>query len=94
MLDQVGLVNSTILRNDVKNFGQKGFKHHPQIQRISRILQVDPITATNKMIEAYNAANQAQGNPIPLISLSKGGEIIRDELPPQAKAKFFEPRIR
>ena len=88
-LDQVGLVNSTILRNDVANFGQKGFKHHPQIQRISRILQVDPITATNKMIEAYNAANQAQGNPIPLISLSKGGEIIRDELPPQAKAKFI-----
>lgn len=91
-LDQVGLVNSTILRNDVKNFGQKGFKHHPQIQRISRILQVDPITATNKMIEAYNAANQAQGNPIPLISLSKGGEILRDELPPQAKAKsLLEP---
>jgi hypothetical protein len=88
-LDQVGLVNSTILRNDAANFGQKGFKHHPQIQRISRILQVDPITATNKMIEAYNAANQAQGNPIPLISLSKGGEIIRDELPPQAKAKFI-----
>ena len=88
-LDQVGLVNSTILRNDVANFGQKGFKHHPQIQRISRILQIDPITATNKMIEAYNAANQAQGNPIPLISLSKGGEIIRDELPPQAKAKFI-----
>ena len=91
-LDQVGLVNSTILRNDAKNFGQKGFKHHPQIQRISRILQVDPITATNKMIEAYNAANQAQGNPIPLISLSKGGEILRDELPPQAKAKsLLEP---
>lgn len=91
-LDQVGLVNSTILRNDVANFGQKGFKHHPQIQRISRILQVDPITATNKMIEAYNAANQAQGNPIPLISLSKGGEILRDELPPQAKAKsLLEP---
>ena len=88
-LDQVGLVNSTILRNDSVNFGQKGFKHHPQIQRISRILQVDPITATNKMIEAYNAANQAQGNPIPLISLSKGGEIIRDELPPQAKAEFI-----
>ena len=88
-LDQVGLVNSTILRNDVANFGQKGFKHHPQIQRISRILQVDPITATNKMIEAYNLANQAQGNPIPLISLSKGGEILRDELPPQAKAKFI-----
>ena len=91
-LDQVGLVNSTILRNDAANFGQKGFKHHPQIQRISRILQVDPITATNKMIEAYNAANQAQGNPIPLISLSKGGEILRDELPPQAKAKsLLEP---
>ena len=85
-LDQVGLVNSTILRNDVKNFGQKGFKHHPQIQRISRILQVDPITATNKMIEAYNAANQAQGNPIPLISLSPAAKVIRDDLPPQAKA--------
>ena len=88
-LDQVGLVNSTILRNDVKNFGQKGFKHHPQIQRISRILQVDPITATNKMIEAYNLANQAQGNPIPLISLSPAAEAIRDDLPPQAKAKFL-----
>ena len=85
-LDQVGLVNSTILRNDVANFGQKGFKHHPQIQRISRILQVDPITATNKMIEAYNAANQAQGNPIPLISLSPAAKVIRDDLPPQAKA--------
>ena len=88
-LDQVGLVNSTILRNDAANFGQKGFKHHPQIQRISRILQVDPITATNKMIEAYNAANQAQGNPIPLISLSPAAKVIRDDLPPQAKAEFL-----
>ena len=88
-LDQVGLVNSTILRNDAANFGQKGFKHHPQIQRISRILQVDPITATNKMIEAYNAANQAQGNPIPLISLSPAAKVIRDDLPPQAKAQFL-----
>jgi len=88
-LDQVGLVNSTVLRNDAANFGQRGFKHHPQIQRISRILQVDPITATNKMIEAYNSANQAQGNPIPLISLSPAAEAIRDDLPPQAKAKFL-----
>ena len=88
-LDQVGLVNSTILRNDAANFGQRGFKHHPQIQRISQILQVDPITATNKMIEAYNLANQAQGNPIPLISLSPAAEAIRDDLPPQAKAKFL-----
>jgi len=88
-LDQVGLVNSTVLRNDAANFGQRGFKHHPQIQRISRILQVDPITATNKMIEAYNLANQAQGNPIPLISLSPAAEAIRDDLPPQAKAKFL-----
>jgi len=88
-LDQVGLVNSTVLRNDAANFGQRGFKHHPQIQRISRILQVDPITATNKMIEAYNLANQAQGNPIPLISLSPAAEAIRNDLPPQAKAKFF-----
>ena len=88
-LDQVGLVNSTVLRNDAANFGQRGFKHHPQIQRISRILQVDPITATNKMIEAYNLANQSQGNPIPLISLSPAAEAIRNDLPPQAKAKFF-----
>jgi soluble lytic murein transglycosylase-like protein len=88
-LDQVGLVNSTVLRNDAANFGQRGFKHHPQIQRISRILQVDPITATNKMIEAYNLANQAQGNPIPLISLTPAAEAIRDDLPPQAKAKFL-----
>ena len=88
-LDQVGLVNSTVLRDDATNFGQRGFKHHPQIQRISRILQVDPITATNKMIEAYNLANQAQGNPIPLISLSPAAEAIRDNLPPQAKAKFL-----
>jgi soluble lytic murein transglycosylase-like protein len=88
-LDQVGLVNSTVLRNDAANFGQRGFKHHPQIQRISRILQVDPITATNKMIEAYNLANQAQGNPIPLISLSPAAEAIKDDLPPQAKAKFL-----
>lgn len=88
-LDQVGLVNSTVLRDDATNFGQRGFKHHPQIQRISRILQVDPITATNKMIEAYNLANQAQGNPIPLISLSPAAEAIRDDLPPQAKAKFL-----
>lgn len=88
-LDQVGLVNSTVLRNDAANFGQRGFKHHPQIQRISRILQVDPITATNKMIEAYNLANQAQGNPIPLISLSPAAAAIRDDLSPQAKAKFL-----
>lgn len=88
-LDQVGLVNSTVLRNDAANFGQRGFKHHPQIQRISRILQVDPITATNKMIEAYNLANQAQGNPIPLISLTPAAVAIRDDLPPQAKAKFL-----
>ena len=88
-LDQVDLVNSTVLRNDAANFGQRGFKHHPQIQRISRILQVDPITATNKMIEAYNLANQAQGNPIPLISLSPAAVAIRDDLPPQAKAKFL-----
>jgi len=88
-LDQVGLVNSTVLRNDAANFGQRGFKHHPQIQRISRILQVDPITATNKMIEAYNLANQAQGNLIPLISLSPAAEAIRDDLPPQAKATYL-----
>lgn len=88
-LDQVGLVNSTVLRNEAANFGQRGFKHHPQIQRISRILQVDPITATNKMIEAYNLANQAQGNPIPLISLTPAAEAIKDDLPPQAKAKFL-----
>jgi soluble lytic murein transglycosylase-like protein len=88
-LDQVGLVNSTVLRNDAANFGQRGFKHHPQIQRISRILQVDPITATNKMIEAYNLANQAQGNPIPLISLSPAAEAIRDDLPSQAKATYL-----
>ena len=88
-LDQTDVVKSTILRNDAKNFGKKGFNHHPQILRLSQLLQVDPITATNRMIEAYNLANQAQGNPIPLISLSKGAEIIRDELPPQAKAKYF-----
>lgn len=88
-LDQPDVVKSTILRNDVKNFGKKGFNHHPQILRLSQLLQVDPITATNRMIEAYNLAYQAQGNPIPLISLSKGAEIIRDELPPQAKAKYF-----
>lgn len=88
-LDQVDVVKSTILRNDAKNFGKKGFNHHPQILRLSQLLQVDPITATNRMIEAYNLANQAQGNPIPLISLSKGAEIIRDELPPQAKSKYL-----
>ena len=88
-LDQVDLVNSTVLRNDAANFGQRGFKHHPQIQRISRILQVDPITATNKMIEAYNLANQAQGNPIPLISLSPAAVAIRDDLPAQAKATYL-----
>ena len=88
-LDQTDVVKSTILRNDAKNFGKKGFNHHPQILRLSQLLQVDPITATNRMIEAYNLANQAQGNPIPLISLSKGAEIIRDELPPQAKSKYF-----
>ena len=88
-MDQVDVVKSTILRNDAKNFGKKGFNHHPQILRLSQTLQVDPITATNRMIEAYNLANQAQGNPIPLISLSKGAEIIRDELPPQAKSKYL-----
>ena len=88
-LDQVDFVNASILRNDAKSFGNRGFKHHPQIQRISQILQIDPITATNRMIEAHNLANQVQGNPIPLISLSKGAEIIRDELPPQAKSKYL-----
>lgn len=88
VLDQVNLVSPSILRKDVKNFGNRGFTHHPQVQRISQMLQVDPITATNRMIEAYNSVNQAQG-PIPLIPLSKGAEIIRDELPPQAKSKYL-----
>ena len=41
---------------------------------------------TNKLIEADNLANKAQGNPIPLISLSPAAVAIRDNLPPQAKA--------
>ena len=89
VLDQVDFVGEDILRKDVKSFGNRGFKHHPQIQRISQMLQVDPITATNRMIEAHNSANLVQGNPIPLIPLSKGAEIIRDELPPQAKSKYL-----
>jgi len=85
-LDQVGVVPSAILRQQSKGFGQKGFKFNPLIERLGKIFQVDPITITNKLIEADNLANKAQGNPIPLISLSPAAVAIRDNLPPQAKA--------